>query len=109
MVVQEEKTVDTTETEKMEIEFVENVELKKKKQIKQKKKEFFFDEIFDNKILLEYQNIEKDIMDIAEDNKIRPWQVVSVLMKNNILVKRDQARGYDKYKETEEYKSKINS
>jgi hypothetical protein len=109
MAVQEEKMVDATETEKMEIEFVENVELKKKKQIKQKKKEFFFDEIFDNKILLEYQNIEKDIMDVAEDNKIRPWQVVSVLMKNNILVKRDQARGYDKYKETEEYKSKINS
>jgi biotin operon repressor len=35
------------------------------------------------------------------------WQVVSILMNNGIIVKRSDARGYDLYKETEEYKNKI--
>jgi hypothetical protein len=36
------------------------------------------------------------------------WQIVSVLVNNKIINKRNDARGYEKYKETDEYKSKIN-
>ena len=53
------------------------------------------------------EDIEKDIMMISEIHKIRPWQVVSVLMKHNVISKRGESRGYDKYKETDEYKSKL--
>ena len=35
------------------------------------------------------------------------WQVISILCKNKIIAKRSDARGYDLYKETDEYKSKI--
>ena len=46
-------------------------------------------------------------MIISENFEVRPWQVVSVLMRYKIIDKRDNARGYDLYKETAEYKSKI--
>ena len=46
-------------------------------------------------------------MEISQKNNIKPWQIVSLLMKYNIIKKRDDARGYDKYKETEEYKQKL--
>ena len=54
-----------------------------------------------------YQDVEKDIMSISEIHNIRPWQVVSVLVRHKVISKRDDSRGYDKYKETDEYKSKI--
>jgi len=62
----------------------------------------------DKKVLNEYENEINDIMTMSNDN-IRPWQIVSLLMHYKILNKRDEARGYDKYKETEEYKSKLKS
>jgi hypothetical protein len=46
-------------------------------------------------------------MEISEINSIKPWQVVSLLMRYKIIKKRDEALGYDKYKETDEYKEKI--
>ena len=46
-------------------------------------------------------------MEISKINNVRPWQVVSLLMSCKIINKRDEALGYDKYKETEEYKQKI--
>jgi hypothetical protein len=64
-----------------------------------------FDELLVKKILDDYEN-ENDIMSMSNEN-LRPWQIVSLLMKHKIIKKRDEARGYDKYKETEEYKSKI--
>jgi hypothetical protein len=72
-----------------------------------KKRDYYFEEEMDNKILLDYQNLKNDILTIAPKYNIRPWQVVSVLMKNGVIVKRDQSRGYDKYKETDEYKTNI--
>ena len=48
-------------------------------------------------------------MSISTNNNIRPWQVVSVLVSNKIIEKRDESRGYDIYKETEEYKQKLNT
>jgi hypothetical protein len=87
--------------EKIELELDEEV-LKKKKIVK-KSQEIVFSKEVDTKILNEYY-LNNDIIEISENNKIRPWQVVSLLMKYKIIKKRDEAIGYDKYKETEEYK-----
>lgn len=83
---------------------VENITKNKIK--KQKKRESYFDKETDEKILLDYENENNNIMTMCNDN-IRPWQIVSLLMRYKIIKKRDEARGYDLYKETEEYKSKI--
>ena len=92
------------ENEKIDIELNEEV-LKKPKIIK-KTPEIVFSKELDSKLLNEYYS-NKDIMEISEKNNIKPWQIVSLLMKYNIIKKRDDARGYDKYKETEEYKQKL--
>ena len=92
------------ENEKIDIELNEEV-LKKPKIIK-KSQELVFSKELDSKLLNEYYS-NKDIMEISQKNNIKPWQVVSLLMKYNIIKKRDDARGYDKYKETEEYKQKL--
>jgi hypothetical protein len=92
------------EDDKIEIEFVDDMDVKKKK--KAKINCYFTSEI-DNQILVDYQDIDKDIMLISEIHNIRPWQVVSVLVRHKVISKRDESRGYDKYKETDEYKSKL--
>jgi hypothetical protein len=89
--------------EQIEIEFVEDHYVKKKKS----KIFYYFNEKIDKQILLDYQDEDKDIMIIAEINKIRPWQVVSVLVRHKVIENRNESRGYDNYKETDEYKSKI--
>jgi hypothetical protein len=90
---------------------MENVVIEKVKKVKPVKKEKCIDSYFDvekdTKILKDYDNIENDIMTMS-NNDVRPWQIVSVLMKNKVILKRDDARGYDKYKETAEYKNKFN-
>ena len=94
--------------EELDVEFVEEeecVDVKKKKP--KKKFNYYFNEKMDKMILTDYEDIEKDIMMISEVRNIRPWQVVSVLMRHNVISKRNDSRGYDKYKETDEYKSKI--
>jgi hypothetical protein len=92
------------ENEKIDIEL--NEETMKKQKIIKKSTETVFSKELDSKILNEYYS-NKDIMEISEKNNIKPWQVVSLLMKYNIIKKRVEALGYDKYKETEEYKQKI--
>jgi hypothetical protein len=77
----------------------------KKKVIKKGKQEVYFDEKLDKKIIDDYEN--KDIMLLASEYKVRPWEIVSLLMRYKIIKKRDEAIGYDKYKETDEYKEKI--
>ena len=92
--------------EKIEVELNEEV-LKNKKVIKKKIPELYFSQEVDDKILNEYYS-KKDIIEISEmNNNIKPWQVVSLLMRYKIIKKRDEAFGYDKYKDTEEYKSKL--
>lgn len=71
------------------------------------KSKFYFNEDKDNKIISEYLVQNNDIIKIANINNIKIWEVVSLLVKYKIIVKRDEARGYDKYKETEEYKNKL--
>ena len=89
--------------EKIDVELSEEA-LKKRKVIK-KKNEMYFDDNLDNKIINDY-NSNIDIMMLSDSYEIKPWQVVSLLMKHKIIKKRDEALGYDKYKETEEYKQK---
>ena len=79
-----------------------------KKVKKEKAFELFFDEEKDKKVLKEYDDIENDIINISLINDIRPWQIVSLLMRYKVISKRDESRGYDKYKDTEEYKNKLN-
>jgi len=90
---------------------MENVVIEKSKKVKPVKKEKLIDSYFDvekdTKILKDYDNVENDIMTMS-NNDVRPWQIVSLLMKNKVILKRDEARGYDKYKETAEYKNKFN-
>jgi hypothetical protein len=93
------------ETEKIEIELNEEV-IKKKKVIKKTKTELYFTEELDKKIIQDYY-LDKDIMLLSEMYNVRPWEIVSLLMKYKIIKKRDEALGYDKYKETDEYKQKI--
>jgi hypothetical protein len=69
-------------------------------------KSFYLNEKEDNEILKFYQEDLLNIMEISERINVRPWQIVSLLMKYEIIQKRDESRGYDIYKETEEYKQK---
>ena len=102
------KQIETTPIHNLEME---NIVIEKVKKVKPVKKEKCIDSYFDvekdTKILKDYDNIENDIMTMS-NNDVRPWQIVSVLMKNKVILKRDDARGYDKYKETAEYKNKFN-
>ena len=92
--------------EKIELELNEEViKNNKKKVIKKGKQEVYFDEKLDKKIIDDYEN--QDIMLLASEYKVRPWEIVSLLMRYKIIKKRDEAIGYDKYKETVEYKEKI--
>ena len=102
------KQIETTPINNLEIE---NVVIETPKKVKPVKKEKLIDSYFDvekdTKILKDYDNVENDIMTMS-NNDVRPWQIVSLLMKNKVILKRDEARGYDKYKETAEYKNKLN-
>jgi hypothetical protein len=101
------KPIDNLEIENIIVE--KKVKVKKEKLVKKENPiEFYFDEEKDKKILEEYENEENDVMTIGVINDIRPWQVVSLLVRYKTISKRDEARGYDKYKETEEYKNKLN-
>jgi hypothetical protein len=77
----------------------------KNKNIKLK---FYFDEERDNKILNDYENYDNNIFSISTNNSIKIFEVVSVLVKHKIINNRNEARGYDKYIETEEYQQKVN-
>jgi hypothetical protein len=65
-------------------------------------------EIVDKEIVEHYTATEDDIMKISNDKNVQVWQIVSVLVNNKIITRRQDARGYEIYKETEEYKSKLN-
>ena len=80
---------------------------KKKINKSNSKKEYDLDSETENKLLKEYEDETKDIMIISNENNIVVWKIVSLLVKKNIITKRDNARGYDKYKETDEYKDKL--
>jgi len=90
--------------EKIDIE-LSSCEVTNKKKIKNAKEDFYFDEKIDKQIIKDYES--KDIMILSLEYKVKPWEIISLLMKHNILTKREQAKGYNKYKETDEYKNKL--
>jgi hypothetical protein len=109
----------TEKTKKSAIEFsgfkfkeivIENIvveEIESTKKVKRcKKTQYYFDEEKDKNILKDYEDELKNIITIGEINNIRPWEVVSLLVYHKIINKRVEARGYDIYKETDEYKQK---
>jgi hypothetical protein len=100
------------ETKDMDILLVDTeVKPERKKVItKSKNIEAYFTEEIDKKIIEDYNNNTKnDITKIAKNNTVEIYQVVSLLVKYKIISKRNEARGYDKYKDTDEYKNKATS
>jgi hypothetical protein len=61
----------------------------------------------DNKIIDYYKNTQIGVMEIASNFHMETYRVVSLLVKNKVIKKRNDARGYNEYKESAEYKSKI--
>lgn len=100
------KAIETEMAEKIDVEIVEQILENKKKKVVKKKQDVYFNDDIDSKIIDDYK-LGNDIMFLSVVYNIRPWQVVSVLMKRKIISKRDDAKGYDIYKETDEYKEKI--
>lgn len=78
-----------------------------KKIVKKKGVKIVIDEEFDKKIVNVYTTTYDNVIKMSQDHKIFVWQVVSILMNNKVIEKRTDARGYEIYKESDEYKSKI--
>ena len=97
------KPIDNLVIENIVIEKIE----KKPKPVPKPKSQFYFSEEEDSKILKDYEDENNNIMTISAENNILPWQVVSLLIQYKVILKRGEARGYDIYTETEEYKSKM--
>jgi hypothetical protein len=94
--------------EKLEVELnIPNVVEKKKKTIKKKEVKVVINEFVDKDIIDQYNNTNLNVLELSKQHKLLVWQVVSILMANGIIVRRSDARGYDLYKETDEYKSKL--
>ena len=97
---------------KLEITLVGAEVKAEKKKVKKSKSDvepYFTEDGLDKRILEEYLEGKDDIMKIADKNNVKTFQVVSLLIRYKIVTKRDEARGYDKYKETDEYKKKLSS
>ena len=105
---------------KPEVTIVEPIQLELKniteknlileKKIKTKKKsnkDFLISEKIDNQIVDNYINSNKKIMEIACENKILTWQVVSMLVNAEIIKNRNEARGYEEYTQSQEYQDRI--
>lgn len=93
---------------KMDVELTipNNVE-KKKKVIKKRKGKIVVSEELDKEVVEMYNHSDTNIMEISDAKNIQVWQVVSILIVAGVIGKRSEARGYEMYKETDEYKSKI--
>lgn len=103
---------DLLVSEPIEIEInIPNVAQNKKKVVNRNTKnqqKLVIDEEVDKSIVDQYNTTDDDIMKISKAKNVMVWQIVSVLVNNKIINRRNDARGYEIYKETEEYKSKIN-
>lgn len=67
---------------------------------------YVLSEELDNQIIQQYvADTSETIMTMATE-EVRPWQIVSVLVRHHIIPSRRDARGYEEYKLSEEYKHK---
>ena len=48
-----------------------------------------------------------DVIQIASDNELDAYNVISILKKHNIISKRNDVRGYESYTQSEEYQTKV--
>ena len=60
-----------------------------------------------NKIIFDYENTMNDVIQIASDNELDAYNVISILKKHNIISKRNDVRGYESYTQSEEYQTKV--
>lgn len=67
---------------------------------------FYIDEITDKNIVKDYIDINNDIFSISKSRNLEIYQVLSVLVRNKVILKRNEARGYLAYTETDAYKKK---
>ena len=91
---------------------INNKEVKiNNKLVKQKaSKKNYFDDELDNKILQDYNDDDdNNIINLAEKYDVKTWEIISLLMKYKVINKRSESKGYDKYKESDEYKEKVNA
>jgi hypothetical protein len=102
-----EKKIDVPEMNVVLVE--ENPKNKTVKIKKIKQPEVYFDETKDKTIIEDYEVGKDDIITLANKHDVKVFQIVSLLVRNKIITKRNESRGYDKYKETEEYKNKIDN
>lgn len=100
-----EKKIDVPEINIVLVE--ENPKNKTVKIKKIKQPEVYFDETKDKTIIEDYEVGKDDIITLANKHDVKVFQIVSLLVRYKIITKRSDSRGYDKYKETEEYKNKI--
>ena len=76
------------------------------KKVKKNKSELLDDDELNNEIISEYVCTNKDILELSKQYNIEVYKIVSLLVSKKIIVKRTDSRGYDLYKETDEYKLK---
>jgi hypothetical protein len=100
-----EKKIDVPEMNVVLVE--ENPKNKTVKIKKIKQPEVYFDETKDKTIIEDYEVGKDDIITLANKHDVKVFQIVSLLVRYKIITKRSDSRGYDKYKDTEEYKNKI--
>jgi hypothetical protein len=90
---------------KLEVVLVEQTN--KVKKGKEKDPEVYFDSKKDKTIIEDYKVSSTDVMSLAKKYNVKTFQIVSLLVRYKLISKRSEARGYEKYKETEEYKNKL--
>jgi hypothetical protein len=93
------------EVPKLEVVLVEQTN--KVKKGKEKDPEVYFDSKKDKTIIEDYKVSSTDVMSLAKKYNVKTFQIVSLLVRYKLISKRSEARGYEKYKETEEYKNKL--
>ena len=76
------------------------------KKVKKNKSELLDDDELNNEIISEYVCTNKDILELSKQYNTEVYKIVSLLVSKKIIVKRTDSRGYDLYKETDEYKLK---
>lgn len=111
----EEKIKKVEKQNEVELEIKEELNKVKKKKtkidkiiIKTKDDEPTITNEIEENVLHEYNEKEMNVLDISKNNNILTWQVISILVNNQIISVRNEARGYDLYIQTDEYKNKRN-
>lgn len=79
------------------------------KAIKDKIKEVIINtnNTLNNEIINQYNTTDKNVLELSSEFNIEVYKIVTLLVNAKIISKREDAKGYDLYKQTDVYKSKI--